>query len=189
MDVQPHRDRPRSFYPHFVDDPPPRHGRPGWDMGPERRIDDGRTLARAMAWFSIGLGALEILGARPLTRFLGVDERHTTLIRAYGVREVLTGISIMAERTPTIGVWSRVAGDALDMATLGMAFRRDDPRPGGVALAALAVAGAAALDITSAVKLSRTQARMEQRENGRMNADGRRTSPARLTAHNHGDAR
>lgn len=178
MDVQPQRERPRAFHPHFLDNPPPARGTPGWDTGPERRIDDGRTLARALAWFSIGLGALEIFGARHLARFLGVDERHTTLIRAYGVREVLTGISIMRDRTPTIGVWSRVAGDALDLATLGMAFRRDEPDPRGIAIAALAVAGATALDITSALQLARTEARL--RGNGRPHANGRATSGERL---------
>ncbi|MHB1169977.1 MAG: cyclase dehydrase [Longimicrobiales bacterium] len=162
MDGQSHRQRPRSFYPHFIDDPPPQHGAPGWDMGPERRIDDGRTMARALAWLSVGLGAFEIVGARALTRFLGVDERHTTRIRLYGVREVLTGISIMKQRTPALSMWSRVAGDAVDLATLGMAFRRDDPRPRAVALAALAVAGAAALDITSAFQLTRTQAQIRR---------------------------
>lgn len=187
MDVQPHRERPRSFHPHVVDSPPAPRSTPGWDVGPERRIDDGRSLARALGWFSIGLGALEIFGARQLTYFLGVDERHTTLIRAYGVREVLTGISIMSERTPAPGVWGRVAGDALDLATLGMAFRRDDPSPRGVAIAALAVAGAAALDITSAMQLTRTQNRTQRRDHGRARGNGRTTAQGRFSER-YGDA-
>lgn len=155
--------RPRSFYPDFTDQPPPKHGAPGWDVGPERRIDDGRTLARGLAWFSIGLGLFELMGARRLAGFLGIDERHTTLIRAYGVREIATGVGIMVERTPAVGVWSRVAGDALDMATLGLAFRRDEPRTGRVALAMLAVAGATAVDVICAQQLTRTSARLNAR--------------------------
>ncbi len=163
MDAQTHSPRPRSFYPDFTDQPPPPHGAPGWDIGPERRIDDGRTLARGLAWFSIGLGLFELFGARRLTQFLGVDDRHTKLIRAYGLREITTGVGIMAKRTPTAAVWSRVAGDALDMATLGVAFRRDEPHADRVALAMLAVAGAAALDVACAQQLARTSARSHGR--------------------------
>jgi hypothetical protein len=167
--------RPRSFYPGFIDQPPPQHGAPGWDIGPERRIDDGRTLARGLAWFSIGLGLFELFGARRLTSFLGIDDRHATLIRAYGVREIATGVGIMAERTPAVGVWSRVAGDALDMATLGLAFRRDEPRTSRVALAMIAVAGAAAVDIACARQLTRTRVRMN---GGRQDGAGDRDRSA-----------
>ena len=189
MDGQSHRQRPRSFYPHFIDDPPRQHGAPGWDMGPERRIDDGRTMARALAWFSIGLGAFEIVGARPLARFLGVDDRHTKRIRVYGVREVLTGISIMKQRTPALSMWSRVAGDAIDLASLGMAFRRDDPRPRAVALVALAVVGAAALDITSAFQLTRTQTHIRRHSGASGNGRYGRSRTPRLRSSDQGSVR
>ena len=58
MDVASGISTPRAFYPDYVDQPPPQHGRPGWDTGPERRIDDGRTVARALARIAIGLGLL-----------------------------------------------------------------------------------------------------------------------------------
>lgn len=163
MDIPTHDARPRAFYPDAVTDPPPRHGAPGWDMGPERRIDDGRTMARGLAWFSIALGLFEIFGARRLTEFLGIEERHMKLIRAYGVREIASGVAIMAERTPTASVWTRVAGDALDLATLAMAFRTDEPRTDRVGVAMLAVAGAAALDVMTALQLTGTQSQTNGR--------------------------
>jgi hypothetical protein len=149
---------PRSFYPDDVHNAPPNHGPPGWQLGLERRADDGRTLARAMALFSFSLGLVEVLAPRKVTRFLGVDDRHANLVRLYGLREIASGVGIYSRRTPTTAVWSRVAGDALDLATLGMAFRRDTPRTGRVLIALGAVAGAAALDVLSAVQLQRLPA-------------------------------
>jgi hypothetical protein len=85
---------------------------PGWDVGPERRIDDGRTSARGLAWFSIALGAFELLAAEKLTDFLGVDERHDNLIRAYGCREIASGVAIPpivreAVRHTCNAIWNR----------------------------------------------------------------------------------
>lgn len=171
MEVRMQNRPPRSFYPDATTQPPPRYGAPGWDIGPERRIDDGRTLARGLAWFSFGLGLLEIFGARRLTEFLDIDERHTNLIRAYGVREVAAGIAILSERTPTAAVWGRVAGDALDLATLAMAFRRDDPKAERIGVAMLAVAGAAALDIMCAQQLERTSDMMNDRHSAAGSAE------------------
>lgn len=125
---------------------PPDHA-PGWDVGPERRIDDGRTLARGLAWFSIVLGAAELLAPRRFTSFLGVDDHHARLVRALGVREIAHGVAILSQRTPTEAVASRVAGDALDLAVLAAAVRWDDPRRGRLAGAMAMVGGAMAVDI------------------------------------------
>lgn len=147
-------ERPRAFYPDYTDHAPAPPQTPGWDTGLERQMDDGRTLARGLGWFSIGLGLVEVLSPRTVTDALGVDDRHTALVRLYGMREIASGVGILAERTPTAGVMSRVAGDALDLATLGLAFRNDNPRRSAVLTAIAAVAGVAALDIMCAKQLS-----------------------------------
>src|SRR5690606_8486185 len=118
--------RPRAFHPDATNGRPVRLEPPGWDTGPERRIDDGRTLARALGWFSLGLGAAELFAARRLTDFLGVDDRHTTLVRLFGLREIATGAAILSQRTPVSPVQARVAGDALDLALLGAALGAED---------------------------------------------------------------
>jgi hypothetical protein len=159
MDHDTTQERPRAFWPEYARtyDEPART--PGWDLtGPERRIDDGRTLARAMGWLGVGLGAIELAAPKKVAEFLGVDERHSSLIRGYGAREVASGLGIMKQRTPTAGVWSRVAGDALDLATLAAALapsRRRDR----VLLVMGVVAGALALDALAARQLT-------QRSNG-----------------------
>ena len=74
---------------------------------------DGAThaLARGLGWFSIGLGVAELVAPGQLARFLGMEER-TELIRAYGAREIMTGIGILSQEDPTPWIWGRVAGDA-----------------------------------------------------------------------------
>src|SRR4051795_5342923 len=79
-------------------------------------------MARNLGWFSLGLGALEILAPRRITRALGMDGQEN-LVRAYGLREVASGmLTLSVEKNA--GLWSRVAGDGLDIATL-MANWRD----------------------------------------------------------------
>ena len=76
-----------------------------------------RSVATALGWFSLALGATELLAPRTLTRWLGMKGSEP-LLRAYGLREIGTGIGILTAREPAGWMWGRVAGDALDMATL-----------------------------------------------------------------------
>lgn len=153
-DTREREQRPRAFYPDGTMAAPVRRRTPGWDMGPERRIDDGRTLARGLALFSIGLGVFQLAAPGKLTAFLGLDEDHDGLVRMYGAREIAHGVAIMSDRTPTAGVWSRVAGDALDLATLGATMVRSEPRRDRVVMAMVMVAGVAVLDVICAAQLS-----------------------------------
>jgi hypothetical protein len=164
MDVETTGARPRAYYPDYVGREP-QHGRtPGWDVaGPERRIDDGRTAARMMGWFSLGLGVVELLAARKVTRTLGVSSRHAPLVRFYGLREIASGVGVLSERTPAAGMWSRVAGDALDLATLGVALGGSRRRTNVLAAMGL-VAGALAADALVARKLTGHKASATARE-------------------------
>jgi hypothetical protein len=110
------------------------------------------TLARGLGWFSIGLGAFELFGAKSLCRWLGT-EQHETLVRAYGAREIATGIGILASRDPKPWVWGRVAGDALDLATLAAAMTERRAKTDRVVFATAAVAGVTILDVICAESL------------------------------------
>jgi hypothetical protein len=99
-------------------------------------------MAAGLGWFSIGLGLLEVTAARPLARALGMKGAEN-LIRAYGVREVVTGIGILTARDRRPWIMARVAGDALDAATL-LASLPGNRRSGGV-ITALASVGTVAL--------------------------------------------
>ena len=57
------------------------------------------ALAQGLGWFSIGLGMAEVLAPGHLARFLGMEER-TELFRAYGAREIMSGIGILSQEDP-----------------------------------------------------------------------------------------
>jgi hypothetical protein len=76
------------------------------------------------------------------------------LIQAYGLREIATGVGILASKDPTPWIWGRVAGDALDLATLATAVEKRNNKEANVGIAMAAVAGVTALDIYCAKALS-----------------------------------
>ena len=98
-------------------------------------------LARALGWFSIGLGAAELLAPRLLTRLLGL-RGHETLVRSYGLREVGTGIGILRSQDPTTWIWGRVGGDVLDIGTVALGL--GGPRRANAVLALVSLAGVTA---------------------------------------------
>ena len=104
------------------------------------------NLARGLGWFSIALGLAEVAAPRKLTKALGMEGREQ-LVFAYGVREIVTGIGILASRDPTPWIWGRVGGDALDIATLTPALSEDNPKRGNVMIAIASVLGATAADV------------------------------------------
>ena len=111
------------------------------------------TLARGLGWFSIALGAAELFAPKTLTHQLGAGE-HNSLVRGYGLREVATGIGILASRDPTPWVWGRVAGDLLDLATLAPTLDKDNPHRDRAMLAFGNVAAVTVLDVICASALS-----------------------------------
>ena len=120
-----------------------------------RRQSASTQLARGLGWFSIGVGVAELLAAGPLARMIGLKGRETKL-RAYGLREIANGIGLLASRgaaARSAWAWSRVAGDALDLSSLGRAAAARTPRQGHPVAAMAAMAGVAALDLVCAYSL------------------------------------
>src|SRR5947208_2828592 len=123
-------------------------------------LDNTDRLARALGWFSIGLGLTELLAPRALTRALGM-EGSEALVRAYGLREIGAGIMTLSP-DKGIGLQSRVAGDALDIATLLPALRSDNPKRDNVAIALAMVVGVTLLDIVGAQGVRNSQRRSDR---------------------------
>jgi hypothetical protein len=116
-------------------------------------------MARNLGWFSLGLGALEIFAPERITRALGLEGQES-LVRGYGFREVAAGmLSLSIEKEA--GLWSRVAGDGLDIATLMAGLRDDNPKKGNVAMALMMVAGITLLDIAAAKEVGSRHARQK----------------------------
>ena len=85
---------------------------------PNRPLGPMRSPARALGWFSIGLGLAELAMPRRLARIAGAPNAPR-LTRVFGLREIGTGIGILTSKDPSPWLWGRVAGDALDIATVG----------------------------------------------------------------------
>jgi hypothetical protein len=134
------------------------------------------ALARGLGWFSLALGAAEVFGGRSIARWLGM-EQHERLIRAYGVREIVKGVGILASNDPTPWVWGRVAGDALDLATLSKGLTDPKAERENVMLAMAAVAGATALDIYCANALTGETSRRYAQSRRRWNYSDRSGLP------------
>jgi hypothetical protein len=111
------------------------------------------ALARGLGWFSIGLGLAEMLAPRMLSEQLGMEGKEP-LLRFYGAREMAAGAGILMSDNPGPWIWGRVAGDALDLATLAMRLEEKNPRKSNVAIALAAVAGVTALDCITAQALT-----------------------------------
>jgi uncharacterized membrane protein len=126
------------------------------ELGPER-------VARGLGWFSIGLGLAELLAPRAVAKLCGGEGKHTGLIRLYGLREIAAGLMIFSQgRKPAGGMWSRVAGDAIDLATLAAAAVNPRTNKAGVAFATVNVLGVTALDVLCAQELSRQKGSMTE---------------------------
>ena len=120
--------------------------------------DDRQTeqVAIGLGWFSIALGVAELTAPRAVARLIGVapDNSTVSLLRAYGAREIGSGLAILAQPRESTWMWGRVAGDGLDLATMGAAFAADGTDRGRLTLASLAVVGVTALDVVCAQRLS-----------------------------------
>jgi uncharacterized membrane protein len=121
------------------------------------RRDAKGPLEHALGWLSIGLGVAELAYPRGVARLAGIrDDRRTrgTLL-AFGLRELLSGLGILARRRPAGFLWARVVGDAIDLALLGRAFSLRRGHRDRVAVAIGTVGAVALLDTIAGVRLGR----------------------------------
>lgn len=116
-----------------------------------RSVPTAEQSAKGLGWFSLALGLTELLAARKLTGALDVRGKEP-IVRAMGLREIASGALIARDKRK--GAWSRVAGDALDVAALAAVFP-GNRRKRNVAIALGAVAGAGLLDLVTARALGK----------------------------------
>jgi uncharacterized membrane protein len=141
----------------------------------QRRADDdrgtgGESTADLLGYFSIGLGLAEFLAPDVMARLVGVkhpDDGTRATMRVMGLREIGHGVGILSHQQPRKAVWSRVVGDALDIALLARTAANPENDRGRTLFATVNVLAVTALDVMTAKQLSqqpRTAAReaMEQ---------------------------
>ena len=129
----------------------------------ERSLTPAMRAARGLGWFSLALGAAELIAPGRIARALGM-EGEENILRAYGVREIGAGVGALSDE-PTPFVWARVAGDLVDLATLYLG--PDDPdheQQHNVRVAVGVVAGITLVDLAVAGLLSRERSRSNARD-------------------------
>ncbi len=121
------------------------------------RLDDAERIAKALGWFSIGLGLAQIVSPRGLSRLIGVSDRKGSrrTMQLFGVRELTSGLGILGKKRPAEWMWTRVAGDALDLAVLGRSLASPGAKKNRVAAATAAVVGVTLLDYLTGQRLTR----------------------------------
>jgi hypothetical protein len=121
-------------------------------------------LARALGWFSVGLGIVELVAPGRLARTLGLEGKEG-LIRAYGARELASAVPTLSIDKP-VGLAARIGGDVLDLATLATAFNPANPKRHNATIATALVVGITLLDIVaySGVRAAHRRSRGSNRD-------------------------
>jgi hypothetical protein len=105
-----------------------------------------------LGYFSIALGVAELLAPTAVCKAVGISGLES-VVRAYGAREIATGVAILASHDPEPWIWGRVAGDMADIATVATGLRQDNPGKGNTVLALAALAAVTATDVACASAL------------------------------------
>jgi uncharacterized membrane protein len=111
-----------------------------------RSLGERDALNRSLGWFSIGLGVTQLLAPKALGRAIGVGDQ-STVMRLCGMREIASGVGLLSGKAPAAFSTSRVIGDVMDLALLGVSLRSPQANPSRIAAAATAVASVAAVDM------------------------------------------
>lgn len=124
--------------------------------------DEGtQRLVTALGIFSLALGTVQLIAPDAMNQLIGAnDGRRNRAVQRWvgGAREFGVGLAIESGRRPATWLWSRVAGDALDLGVLGTLLARPGRRPparGRTGLCTAAVAGVTAADLVAALRLTR----------------------------------
>lgn len=114
---------------------------------------EARTIGRAIGAASLAFGVTDIVMGKTFGRGIGAgDHNGALLFRSVGAREVATGVAGLIWPHSSAPVWTRLAADLVDLATLGTIIAKPNPRR-GVAITAFAiVAGVALLDFLGATR-------------------------------------
>jgi hypothetical protein len=94
-------------------------------------------MAKNLGYLSIALGIAELVAPRAICRMVGLRGLER-LVQVYGAREIATGVAILGSHSPEPWIWTRVAGDVGDMATVASGLQGGKKNRTMFALTALA---------------------------------------------------
>jgi hypothetical protein len=110
------------------------------------------TLARGLGLASLALGVPQVAAPDRFAQAVGAvpDAGTRELTVGIGLRELTAAAGLLVRGSSPTFLWSRVAGDVMDLVLLGGALRRGGPGRGRTLAATAAVAGRTALDLAAA---------------------------------------
>ena len=117
----------------------------------------GEKLADFLGFFSLGLGLAEVVAPHVIAKAVGVrrpDGWTRLTIRLLGLREIGHGVAILSNSQPRKAAWSRVVGDAIDLALLGRVMANPENDRGLALFATANVLAVSGLDVMAATQLS-----------------------------------
>ncbi len=131
---------------------------------PGVRARDKDSLTLFLGWFSLGLGTAQVLAPRRMCRLIGArgERVGATVMRLMGMRELAQGVGILTQPRPTGWLWSRVAGDGVDLSLLGLTAARENGRRGRTLFAMANVAAVTVPDVFESLELSRKRGEPRQ---------------------------
>ncbi|MGY1787229.1 hypothetical protein [Geodermatophilus sp. SYSU D00698] len=115
-----------------------------------------RRTARLLGLASLGLGTSMLASPTAVARFAGVDDSPAALpvVTAVGARELAHAAGLLAGRPGW--AWTRVAGDAVDLAVMGVALQnRRGERERRLRNVLVGASVLAALDLLTALRSRR----------------------------------
>lgn len=126
--------------------------------GAAAKLRSPGSRARALGWFSIGLGLTQLVLPGYMASLVGAatTRRSRGTMIALGLRELGSGLGILARPRHAEWLWARVVGDLIDVALLAELVGDGKGRRRSRAVAATAaVAGVTLIDALTAVELTR----------------------------------
>lgn len=118
-----------------------------------------QQLANGLGWFSVGLGLAELVTPNIVAKIAGVsgDSKTNKILRFYGARELAAGIGILSGVGRPAWLWARVAGDAVDLSSLGKAMASSENNRALAIASTIAVTGVTVADVCCAMQLTNQQ--------------------------------
>lgn len=127
--------------------------------------NNAKKVSKGLGIFSLALGLGEVVLTRTLARASGFNQEYTPLLRAFGYRELTSGVGLLMGRRRNAWMWSRVIGDVLDGAFMAYAYAKADTQEKRkrLAISAAIVAPVIVMDVINSFRESSRAAYRERR--------------------------
>jgi hypothetical protein len=109
-------------------------------------------IAKNLGYLSIALGLAELVAPKAICNAIGISGLDA-IVRAYGAREIATGVAILTSHNPEPWIWARVAGDMADVATVATGLKKGNGKTDNNMLALSALAAVTVIDVVCASAL------------------------------------